>query len=64
MATTTPRNPASAADVRAWARQKGMIVGQRGHLPTAVIKAFNRSHRRFYTDRNPFNQQQEQAVTA
>lgn len=34
----------TAADVRAWAREKGYEVGQRGHLPADVIDLYNRRH--------------------
>ncbi len=44
--------PASA--VRAWAVRNGYQVGQRGHLPVAVIEAFNKAHRFVkFIDNNP-----------
>jgi hypothetical protein len=47
--------PATAADVRAWARRKGLTVGKRGHLPKDVVAAFNRAHRaRKFTNANPW----------
>lgn len=45
----------SAATVRAWARRKGLQVGERGHLPKSVISAFNRAHRtKVFTNSNPW----------
>lgn len=36
---------ATAADVRDWARRKGLEVGTRGHLPSGVVDQYNRAHR-------------------
>ncbi len=36
---------ATAADVRAWARDQNIPVGTRGHLPGDVIDRFNKAHR-------------------
>lgn len=45
---------ATAAEVRAWARQRGFPVGNRGHLDRSTIQAFNRAHRvRRFTSKNP-----------
>ena len=39
------RRLSSPADVRAWARENGMTVGERGKLPPEVIKEFNKAHK-------------------
>lgn len=31
----------TAADVRAWAREKGLDIGSRGKIPASVREAFN-----------------------
>lgn len=31
----------TAADVRAWAREKGLDIGSRGRIPASVREAFN-----------------------
>mgnify|MGYP001567351925 CR=1 FL=1 len=49
------RTQVTAAHVRAWAREKGLEVGARGHLPPDVIRKYNRGHRTIFIDRNPFN---------
>lgn len=51
MDDTTPT--ASAADVRAWARNNDLEVGSRGHLPQDVIDRFNRRHKRQFANSNP-----------
>lgn len=49
--------PVPASVVRDWARRRGLTVGQRGHLPTTVIEAFNRRHpAKHFDNRNPFFQ--------
>jgi hypothetical protein len=48
-----PRTEVPASYVRAWAREKGLPVGTRGHLPPELIREFNRTHRTHFTDRNP-----------
>lgn len=35
---------ATAKDVRAWARQMGITVGTRGHLPAHVWTAYLEAH--------------------
>jgi len=45
---------ATAAEVRAWARKRGIPVGNRGHIDRVVIGAFNRAHRvKQFTSKNP-----------
>ncbi len=45
----------SASMVRAWARRRGLPVGQRGHLPESVIRAFNKAHRtKQFVNSNPW----------
>ena len=45
----------TADEVRQWARARGMEVGNRGHLPKTVIKAFNhRHHKRVFISSNPW----------
>lgn len=44
---------ASIAEVRAWARKKGLTVGAGGHLTEALIRAYNRSHHRHAVSANP-----------
>ena len=39
------RKVARPADVRAWAREQGMTVGERGKFPPDVIKAYNKAHK-------------------
>lgn len=34
------------SEVRAWARQNGFTVGDRGHMPKEVLEAYNRKHRK------------------
>lgn len=44
----------SADVVRAWARNKGIEVGTRGHLSVELTDKFNRAHRKQrYVNRNP-----------
>lgn len=45
-ASATPAAPevATAADVRAWARENDMEVGARGRIHPDVIEAFNKAH--------------------
>jgi hypothetical protein len=44
----------SASVVRAWARRRGLTVGNRGHLAQSVIDAFNRAHRvKYFVNTNP-----------
>ena len=44
----------SAAEVRSWARNRGLSVGTRGHLSNEVSDEFNRRHRRkVFVNRNP-----------
>lgn len=43
--TSKRRRLSSPADVRAWARENGMTVGERGKLPPEVIKEFNKAHK-------------------
>lgn len=44
----------NAAAVRAWAIEHGLTVGQRGHLPQAVIDAYNKAHRtKRFESKNP-----------
>lgn len=51
---TIEKTEVGADVVRAWAREKGMTVGNRGHLPQSVIDTFNRRHRKVrFTSRNP-----------
>lgn len=46
---------AAPSEVRAWLRKRGENVGNRGHLPEAGVKAFNRYHRqKKYENRNPW----------
>ncbi len=48
------RQVVPVAAVREWAARNGYRVGQRGHLPVAVIEAFNRAHRFVkFIDTNP-----------
>lgn len=43
-----------ADTVRAWARDKGLEVGTRGHLSMELTEAFNRRHRkRKFINNNP-----------
>lgn len=43
-----------ASEVRAWAREKGLEVGTRGHLSGDVISKFNGAHRRRqFVNNNP-----------
>lgn len=53
--TATIEKAEVGADVvRAWAREKGIQVGNRGHLPQSVVDTFNRRHRKVrFTSRNP-----------
>lgn len=51
--TPTATKPASIAEVRAWARKKGLPVGARGHLTEAMIRAYNRGHHRHAISANP-----------
>lgn len=41
-------------DVRSWARKRGLTVGQRGHLPTAVVDAYNAAHTEQFANPNPW----------
>lgn len=55
MVTDKPVAEATAAEVRAWAKKAGLVVGRRGHLPLEVVAAFNRRHRRKqFTNKNPW----------
>jgi hypothetical protein len=50
MTLTATRPAPTMADVRAWAREKGMPVHPTGNVPNEIIEAFNRGkqpHRRF-----------------
>lgn len=48
------REIVEARHVREWAIQQGLKVGKRGHLPGAVIAAFNKAHRFVrFLDKNP-----------
>ena len=42
---TTTYKIVSAAEVRAWALDRGLTVGARGRLSADVIEAFNKAHR-------------------
>jgi hypothetical protein len=35
-----------ASTVRTWAQDRGLQVGQRGHLSREVVRQFNRAHRK------------------
>jgi hypothetical protein len=60
--TTTEKRQVSANTVRTWARNKGLEVGQRGHLSREVVRQFNRSHRRQeFTSSNPSDRAREAA---
>jgi hypothetical protein len=51
-----------ASTVRTWARERGLEVGQRGHLSNEVVRQFNRSHRKQqFTSRNPSDIQRREA---
>lgn len=53
----TEKTQVTAADVRAWARARGLAVGKRGHLPLELIDRFNRQHRtKEFTNNNPWAQ--------
>lgn len=43
--TTTTDTDVTAADVRAWARSKGMEVGARGRIHPDVIAAYNKGRK-------------------
>lgn len=45
-ATGTIGKTAAPSEVRAWARENGHTVGDRGKMPPAVIAAFNKAHPR------------------
>ena len=40
-----PAQPGTA-DVRAWAREQGLTVSDRGRIPAEVLRAFHEAHRR------------------
>lgn len=49
------KRPATAAEVRAWGREHGFTTGNRGHLPEALVKAYNhRHHKRVFESSNPW----------
>jgi hypothetical protein len=48
---------ASLGEVRAWARKKGIEIGQRGHVSDELIRKFNRVHRRKAVSKNPWKGQ-------
>lgn len=51
MSTATALRPATATEVRNWARSKGYDVGSRGRFSAEVIEAFNKAHRvKAYTE--------------
>lgn len=39
-----PRGKVDASQIRAWARQKGMKVAQRGKIPFEIIDAYRRAN--------------------
>lgn len=45
---------ASIAEVRAWAKRKGLPVGERGHVPEEYIRRFNRTHKQKAQSCNPW----------
>jgi hypothetical protein len=48
------RKPVPIRKVRAWARDRGIPVGNRGHLSQELIDQFNRAHRKVSaTNSNP-----------
>jgi alkanesulfonate monooxygenase SsuD/methylene tetrahydromethanopterin reductase-like flavin-dependent oxidoreductase (luciferase family) len=48
------KRPATAAQVRAWARRNGLRVGSRGHMPAEVYRKYNARHQaQQATNRNP-----------
>lgn len=61
MSTPKRRTEVPAKVVRDWARRKGFQVGERGHLPPKVVKAYNRTHRTVYIDRNPWRAENRKA---
>lgn len=58
------RRQVEASVVRAWARAHGYQVGRRGHLPPAVIAAYNRTHRTVFIDKNPMRKENREMVDA
>ncbi len=36
--------PASTADVRAWAREQGLDVSERGRIPAAIAEQYEKAH--------------------
>lgn len=43
----------NASDVRAWARENGLTVGERGHLPSEVVGQYNKGRRNRFENTNP-----------
>ena len=59
------RTPVPASVVREWAAKNGLPVGARGHLPAAVVKAFNhRHHRKIFVTSNPWENRAPQNEVA
>ena len=51
---TATKTEVSASVVRAWAKARGLTVGERGHLPQSVIDAYNKAHRsKCFRSKNP-----------
>lgn len=51
---TDKARTASLQEVRAWARKKGIVIGDRGHVSDELIRKFNRVHRRKAVSKNPW----------
>lgn len=61
MTDAADRRVVPISKVRSWARQRGIEVGNRGHLSQSLIDQFNRAHRQVRAvNANPMTTRPEQ----